>query len=76
MIMDRFYVLFLRVNAEYRIILSEIRKQLRNRGKALFLLGIIWKRLQLRTEAFPTLSFGCVTEIRRKIEWPSGPTIA
>lgn len=48
---------------------------LRNRGKTLFLLGIVWKRQQLRTEAFPTLSFGCVSEIPRKIERPSGPTV-
>jgi hypothetical protein len=67
---------FLGDNAEYRIMPSEIRKLLRNRGKALLLLGIIWKRQQLRTEAFPTLSFGCVSEIPRKIERPSGPTIA
>jgi hypothetical protein len=39
-------------NAEYRIMPREFRKLLRNRGEALFLLGIIWKRQQLRGEDF------------------------
>jgi hypothetical protein len=60
----------------WAIMPSEIQKLLRNRWKALFLLGIIWKRQQPRTEALPALSFGCVFEIPRKIERPSGPTIA
>ena len=43
-------------------------KPLINRGKFLFFLGIIRTVQQLRNEAFPTLSFGSVSEIPRNTE--------
>jgi hypothetical protein len=52
-----------------RVMPCEMWKALINRGKVLFFLGIIRKGPQLRNEAFPTLSFGCVSEIPRNTEW-------